>query len=52
MDVRLDYSKFLLKISNLSIKEIAVSSGFTSEMNFYQNFIKDEGISPSRYRKL
>lgn len=49
---RLNSAKFLLKSTNISIKEIAFNSGFTSESSFCSTFKKWEHITPSEYRNL
>ena len=49
--VRLGHAKRLLKYSNLTITEIALSVGF-SDSNYFSNVFKTKvGISPSGYRK-
>ena len=49
---RLNSAKFLLKSTDISIKEIAFNSGFTSESSFCSTFKKWEHITPSEYRSL
>lgn len=49
---RLNAAKFLLKTTDISIKEIAFNSGFTSESSFCSTFKKWEHITPSEYRVL
>lgn len=49
--VRLNYAKFLLKTTNISIKEICYSSGFSSESSFCSTFKKREKITPSAFRE-
>lgn len=49
---RINYAKFLLKTTTLSSKEIAFSSGFTSESNFCTTFKKWERLTPYTYRSL
>ena len=49
---RLNSAKFLLKSTNISIKEVAFNSGFTSESSFCSTFKKWEHITPSEYRDL
>ena len=49
--LRLDDAESLLKYSNLTITEIALSVGF-SDSNYFSNVFKTKvGISPSAYRK-
>lgn len=48
---RLERAKKLLEDSELTIKEIAHKVGFESPEYFSTTFRKDEGVSPSAYRK-
>jgi AraC-like DNA-binding protein len=50
-DIRLDQAKILLKTSNLTIGEIALSLGFTDQFHFSKSFKSSMGISPTEYRK-
>lgn len=47
---RINSAKYLLKTTNLSIKEICFSSGFSSESIFCSTFKKRENITPSDFR--
>ena len=47
---RINSAKFLLRTSNISIKEIAFSSGFNSESSFCSTFKKWEHTTPGEYR--
>ena len=49
--VRLEHAKRLLKYSNLTITEIAISVGFSDSTYFSNVFKTKVGISPSAYRK-
>lgn len=49
---RINSAKFLLKTTNMPIKEIGFNSGFTSESSFCTTFKKWEHITPSEYRCL
>ena len=49
--VRIERSKELLKITNLSITDIALSVGYNNLNYFSRVFKKYTGISPSDYRK-
>lgn len=51
ISARINFSKFLLKTTKLSIKEVCYNSGFSNESNFCSTFKKREGITPSDYRK-
>ncbi len=48
--VRLDYSCYLLRTSNLTVKEIAYRCGFNSESCFCTSFRKILGLSPKQFR--
>ena len=43
-------AKFLLKTSQMSVKEIAIRSGFSDESGFCTAFKKQEGMTPNEYR--
>lgn len=49
--IRLEHAKRLLKYSNLSITEIALSVGFNNANYFSNVFKKQVGVSPIVYRK-
>lgn len=49
---RLNSAKFLLKTTDQSVKEIAFSSGFSSESVFCTSFKKNESITPTEYRLM
>ena len=49
--LRLEKSARLLKYSNKSVTEIAISCGFSSSSTFSRSFGKYFGLSPSAYRK-
>ncbi|MEG0110056.1 MAG: helix-turn-helix domain-containing protein, partial [Oscillospiraceae bacterium] len=46
---RISEACFLLKSSQLSIAEIAVSVGFFDQFYFSRVFKKNKGVPPSRY---
>ncbi|MCI6536810.1 MAG: AraC family transcriptional regulator [Lachnospiraceae bacterium] len=50
MSTRMANAKFLLKTSQMSVKEIAFRSGFTDESGFCTAFKKQEGKTPKEYR--
>lgn len=52
INTRLNSAKFLLKSTDISIKEIAFNSGFLSESSFCSTFKKWEHVTPSEYRAL
>lgn len=45
--VRLDYARFLLEQSNMSVKEVAYHLGYTDPFAFSKQFKQYTGISPS-----
>ena len=47
---RMAHAKFLLKTSQMSVKEIAFRSGFSDESGFCTAFKKQEGMTPNEYR--
>ncbi len=49
--VRLDYSRYLLRTSKLSIKEVAFRCGFHSESSYCTSFRKTFGTTPTQYRE-
>lgn len=51
LDVRLKHACNLLKISSLSISDIAAQSGFTSLSYFSRYFKEKMGVTPRQYRE-
>ncbi|UPO91045.1 helix-turn-helix domain-containing protein [Niallia sp. Man26] len=49
--LRINKGKELLKKTNKTILEIANEVGFSSETQFYRNFVKLMACTPSKYRK-
>lgn len=49
--VRLDYARYVLRSTNLTIKETAYRCGFNSESNFCTCFREAFGITPKEYRQ-
>ncbi len=49
--VRLDFSRYILRTSNLTIKETAFRCGFNSESNFCTRFRSTFGMTPQEFRK-
>lgn len=50
ISTRMANAKFLLKTSQMSVKEIAIRSGFSDESGFCTAFKKQEGMTPKEYR--
>ena len=50
ISTRMSNAKFLLKTSQMSVKEIAIRSGFSDENGFCTAFKKQEGMTPKEYR--
>lgn len=48
--LRLDHARALLRETNLSITEVGLASGFTSESSFLKGFRGRFGVSPSKFR--
>lgn len=51
LHLRIEFATNLLKISRLSVKEIAFESGFNSAAYFSNTFKEFYGVSPDRYRR-
>lgn len=49
---RLNRAKYLLQVTDMTVSAIAYEIGFNSESNFIYFFTENEGISPSKFRKL
>lgn len=52
LTARLNRAKELLQKTNMTISQIAESTGFNSEANFVYFFTGNVGISPGKFRKL
>jgi AraC-like DNA-binding protein/mannose-6-phosphate isomerase-like protein (cupin superfamily) len=52
MDLRIDFSRTMLKQGRNSITDIAYASGFKDSNYFTRQFKNKMGISPSEYRKI
>ena len=50
-NIRIDKAKELLENSNLSIKEICVSCGYTDPNYFSRSFKKNVGVTPTEYKE-
>lgn len=49
---RINQAKYLLRTTELSIGEIALSVGFQSEVNFTRHFKRKNGMTPGAFRQL
>jgi AraC family transcriptional regulator of arabinose operon len=49
---RLDYAKFNLNISDMSIQALSEFCGYENELHFMRQFKKFEGMTPSQYRQF
>ena len=50
-DVKLRRAKYLLEVTSESAENIATESGFGDYSHFYKTFYKENGISPTEWRK-
>ncbi len=50
-NIRHERAKMLLCDSVLSVSAVAQKTGYTDYVNFYKDFVKREGITPTEYRK-
>ncbi len=48
---RIEYAKQLLLTSDMSVKEVALASGFSSDISFIRVFKKLEDLTPGKLRK-
>lgn len=48
---RINFAKYLLTSTNMSVKEICFRSGFSSETSFCTTFKKREKVTPSSFRE-
>lgn len=51
-NVKINYSKKLLKLSNKTIKEIALECGFNSANNYIRKFKAHTSLTPKEFRQL
>lgn len=49
--LRIDYAKYIMTTTDLTLEQIAEVCGYTNEVHFYRQFKKQMGITPSKYRK-
>lgn len=47
---RIQHAKYLLKTTDLAIKDIAVKTGFATVHSFTRAFVREAGLPPARYR--
>ena len=51
IDLKLEYSRNLIRSSNMTMNEICMSAGFNSFSNFARKFKRKYGVTPLQYRK-
>lgn len=51
IQMRIDYAKYLLETTSLSMEQIAEASGYSSNVHFFRQFKQQTGITPAKYRK-
>lgn len=49
INMRLEYAMDLITDTNLSLEQIALMSGYSSEIHFYRQFKKKTGMTPREY---
>lgn len=52
LSLRLDCARFYLRSTQKTVKEIGFACGFQSENSFCMAFKKQEGVTPTHYRRL
>ena len=52
VNTRLEFAKSLIRVSNLSVTEVCLSSGFNTLTHFERMFKKKFGVTPSGYRAV
>ncbi|MCQ6561348.1 AraC family transcriptional regulator [Paenibacillus mendelii] len=50
VNTRLEFAKSLIRVSNLSVTEVCLSSGFNTLAHFERMFKKKFGVTPKEYR--
>ncbi len=50
INMRIEYSKELITTTDLPLEQIAYSSGYSSEVHFYRQFLSKTGMTPGEYR--
>ena len=50
--MRIEYSKFILSTTDFTIEKISEMCGYSSDIHFYRQFRKINGITPTEYRRL
>ncbi len=49
--MRVEYAKYIMTTSNLTLEQVAEICGYTNEIHFYRQFKKLMGTSPAKFRK-
>lgn len=50
INMRIEYTKELITTTDLPLEQIAYSSGYSSEVHFYRQFLSKTGMTPGEYR--
>lgn len=51
IQMRIDYAKYILETTSLSIEQVAEISGYANEVHFFRQFKQLTGMTPAKYRK-
>lgn len=51
ISLRLDYTREMIRSTNLSMEQIAGLCGYMNEVHFYRQFKKQTGMTPAQYRQ-
>lgn len=49
--LRIEYAKYILTTTDLTLEQVAELCGYTNEIHFYRQFKQLSGMTPSKYRK-
>lgn len=50
-DIKIKHAKYLLEVTSDTTESIALESGFNDYSHFYKLFLRENGISPTEWRK-
>jgi AraC family transcriptional regulator of arabinose operon len=51
IQMRVEYAKYIMITSNLTLAQVAEMCGYTNEIHFYRQFKKLVGTTPAKFRK-